>query len=59
MLFHFQMNNPLWPDAQPFDMYVYVIAAALIVWINRQSLFSSEKAVTEILPAIMPRGGSG
>jgi membrane protease YdiL (CAAX protease family) len=59
MLFHFQMNNPLWPDAQPFDMYVYVLAAALIVWINRQSLFSSEKAVTEILPAIMPQRGSG
>lgn len=59
ILFHFQMNNPLWPDAQPYDMYVYVLAAALIVWINRQSLFSSENAVTEILPAIMPRGGSG
>ena len=22
MLFHFQMNSPLWPDAQPCDMYL-------------------------------------
>lgn len=51
MLFHFQMNNPLWPDAQPHDMYVYVLAGVLIVWLNRRSLFSREQAVTEILPA--------
>lgn len=51
MLFHFQMNNPLWPDAQPHDMYVYVLAGVLIVWLNRRSLFSREQAVTKILPA--------
>lgn len=51
MLFHFQMNNPLWPDAQPHDMYVYVLAGVLIVWLNRRTLFSREQAVTEILPA--------
>lgn len=50
MLFHFQMNNPLWPDAQPHDMYVYVVAGVLIVWLNRRSMFSREKAVTEIIP---------
>ena len=50
MLFHFQMNNPLWPDAQPYDMYVYVAAAVVIVWLNRQALFSRSTAVTEIIP---------
>lgn len=50
MLFHFQMNNPLWPDAQPHDMYVYVVAGVLIVWLNRRSMFSPEKAATEIIP---------
>lgn len=50
MLFHFQMNNPLWPDAQPFDMYVYVAAAVLIVWLNRRALFSRTNAVTDVIP---------
>ncbi|MGF1615308.1 MAG: type II CAAX prenyl endopeptidase Rce1 family protein [Gammaproteobacteria bacterium] len=50
MLFHFQMNNPLWPDAQPYDMYVYVAAAVIIVWLNRRSLFSKAGAVTEVIP---------
>jgi hypothetical protein len=50
MLFHFQMNNPLWPDAQPFDMYVYVAAAVLIVWLNRRALFSLTNGVTDVIP---------
>lgn len=58
MMFHFQMNNPLWPDAQPYDMYVYVLAAVLIVWLNRRSLFSRGKAVTEIIPAKLAASGS-
>jgi uncharacterized protein len=50
MLFHFQMNNPLWPDAQPYDMYVYVAAAVIIVWLNRRALFAKEGAVTTVIP---------
>jgi hypothetical protein len=44
------MNNPLWPDAQPYDMYVYVAAAVIIGWLNRSSLFSKAGAVTEVVP---------
>jgi hypothetical protein len=51
MLFHFQMNNPLWPDAQPYDMYLYVVAAVVITWLNRHSLFSKSISVTEVIPA--------
>jgi membrane protease YdiL (CAAX protease family) len=50
MLFHFQMNNPLWPDAQPYDMSVYVVAAVIVVWLNRRSLFSKAGAVTAVIP---------
>jgi membrane protease YdiL (CAAX protease family) len=50
MLFHFQMNNPLWPDAQPYDMYCYVAAAVIVVWLNRRSLFSKAGAVTTVIP---------
>jgi len=55
MLFHFQMNNPLWPDAQPYDMYLYVAAAVVVVWLNRGALFSRVTAVTEIIPSRNPR----
>lgn len=55
MLFHFQMNNPLWPDAQPFDMYLYVAAAAFIVWINKRALFNRASAVTEVIPSAPER----
>lgn len=49
-LFHFQMNNPLWPDAQPYDMYIFVMAALVIVWLNRKVLFSRANAVTQVIP---------
>lgn len=48
-LFHFQMNNPIWPDAQPWDMLVYVIAAVVIVLLNRQTMLTRNGAVTEVL----------
>jgi len=51
MLFHFQMNNPLWPDAQPYDMYVYVFVAVVVVVLNRHKMFSRTDAVTEVLPS--------
>ncbi len=44
-LFHFQLNNPLWPDAQPWDMYLFAV-----VGINRKQMFSREGAVTNVLP---------
>lgn len=50
MLFHFQMNNPLFPDAQPYDMYLFVAAALVIVWINKRALFNRKSAITEVIP---------
>jgi len=50
MLFHFQMNNPLWPDAQPYDMYLFVVAAVIVVWLNRRALFTRKHVVTQIIP---------
>jgi uncharacterized protein len=48
-LFHFQMNGPAWPDAQPWDMLVFGIAAAVIVLLNRKAMVSRAGAVTEVL----------
>lgn len=48
-LFHFQLMNPLMPDAQPWDTLVWVIAAAVIVLVNRRMMLTRKGAVTEVL----------
>ncbi|MEA3432123.1 MAG: CPBP family intramembrane glutamic endopeptidase, partial [candidate division WOR-3 bacterium] len=49
-LMHFQLMNPIWPDAQPYDTYLLVGIAVLVVWFNRKAMFSREGAVTEVIP---------
>jgi len=55
MLLHFQLNNPLWPDAQPYDTIAFIVAALAVVWFNRSTLFRGEASVTEVIPASLPR----
>ncbi|NJN20200.1 MAG: CPBP family intramembrane metalloprotease [Leptolyngbya sp. RL_3_1] len=50
LLFHFQLNNPLWPDAQPYDTLFFVAAAAGVVWVNRKTMFRRSQAVTTVIP---------
>lgn len=49
VLFHFQIMNPLFPDAQPWDNLIYVAIALLVVVFNRRKMFSRDEAVTEVL----------
>ena len=49
-LLHFQLINPIWPDAQPYDTFFFVAAAILIVWFNRKTMFIREGAITEVIP---------
>lgn len=58
-LFHFQLINPVWPDAQPYDTYLLVPVAVLIVWINRKTMFSRKDAVTEVIPQAESRRLTG
>jgi uncharacterized protein len=51
MLFHWQLINPFWPDAQPWDTWILVVVAAIVVWWNRDTMFTREGAVTEVVPA--------
>ncbi|WP_300574036.1 CPBP family intramembrane glutamic endopeptidase [Phenylobacterium sp.] len=51
MLFHFQLNNPLWPDAQPLDSVVFAGVAAIVTVLNRKTLFGRAGAVTRVIPA--------
>ncbi len=46
---HFQMMNPVWPDAQPYDSGLFLVVAVLIVFLNRRTMFSREGAVGEVV----------
>jgi uncharacterized protein len=54
-LFHFQCNNPIWPDAQPYDTVALVAAAFVIVWFNRKAMFRKVGAVIDIIPTVVNR----
>jgi uncharacterized protein len=51
-LFHFVLvfHSVLMPDAQPYDTYLFVVVAALVVWFNRRTLFTRKGSVTEVVP---------
>ena len=51
MLFHWQLINPFWPDAQPWDTWILVAVAVIVVWWNRDTMFTREGAVTDVVPA--------
>jgi hypothetical protein len=48
-LYHFQMNGPAWPPAQPWENYVFAAAAVVIVLLNRKQMLTGDGAVTEVL----------
>lgn len=48
-LFHWQLVNPLWPDAQPHDIPLFAAAAAATVWLHRDTMFAGGGA-TEVVP---------
>lgn len=50
VLVHFQLNNPIFPDAQPFDSITFTIAALLVVWFYRRALFSRSDSVKDVIP---------
>lgn len=49
VLLHFQLNNPIWPDAQPWDNLFIAIIAIIVVWVNRRTIFQRDFGVTDIL----------
>jgi membrane protease YdiL (CAAX protease family) len=48
-LYHFQLMNPIFPDAQPWDRYLVILAAVVIVVLNRRTMFKKGAGVTEVL----------
>ena len=48
-LYHFQIMNPIFPDAQPWDSLLVALTAVVIVVLNRRTMFKKGTGVTEIL----------
>jgi uncharacterized protein len=48
-LYHFQMNGPAWPDAQPWDTLVLTVVALVVVLLNRRTMFTRDGAVTNVI----------
>ncbi len=55
-LFHAQLNNPIWPDAQPWDMWIFVAAAVVIALLNRKAMLGRGRAVTQVLMPVTTEG---
>lgn len=49
-LFHFMLINPVWPDAQPYDTYLFALVAVALVWLNRKTMFTRKYSITEVIP---------
>jgi membrane protease YdiL (CAAX protease family) len=49
---HFQLMNPIWPEAQPYDTYLLAIAAIVIVMLKREMMFGGKNAVTDVIPKL-------
>ena len=52
MLYHFQLNCPIWPDAQPYDSYIFVVIAVVVVALNRRRMFARGEAPTDVVPPV-------
>ncbi len=55
VLFHFQVNNPIWPNAQPWDNFILAGIALVVVILSRRTIFNRNTGVQSIL---MPGGNN-
>jgi membrane protease YdiL (CAAX protease family) len=49
VLYHLQIMNPIWPDAQPWDNLLWVVVAVVVVVVRRQEMFRRGAGVTDLL----------
>lgn len=49
--FHFTLMNPIFPDAQPYDTYILIVVAALMVFRSSDSMFSKEDSIVGVIPS--------
>jgi membrane protease YdiL (CAAX protease family) len=49
VLFHWQANQPAWPDGRPWSSLFFIGVAAIVVWLDRRVMFGRDGAATEVL----------
>jgi len=49
ILYHLNIMNPIFPDAQPWDSYLLATVAVIIVYINRAQMFQRGSGTTEVI----------
>jgi membrane protease YdiL (CAAX protease family) len=49
ILYHLNMMNPIFPEAQPWDNLLFAIAAVVIVFLNRRQMFQRGSGVVEVV----------
>lgn len=54
-LFHFQVNGPAWPDAQPWDSVIFAGLAAVLVVFKRAHYFDRSAGATEVVARVPGR----
>lgn len=58
ILFHWQLNNPAWPDAQPWDHLAFAAAAVVVVILFRRNMFDKHWGLKEVMPGTGDEAGS-
>jgi hypothetical protein len=48
--FHFMLMNPIFPDAQPYDTYIIIGIAIIVIFVNRKTMFTKEGAIKSVIP---------
>jgi hypothetical protein len=56
--FHFMLMNPIFPDAQPYDTWIIIVIAIIVVWVNRETIFTKEGSVIRVIPLTENMGTS-
>jgi uncharacterized protein len=50
ILTHWQLNIAFWPEAQPWENYLGMALALVLLWVHRDVMFARDKGLTEVVP---------
>jgi hypothetical protein len=42
--------NPIFPDAQPYDTYLLIVVAIMIVWWKPNKMLTKQGAIVDVIP---------
>jgi uncharacterized protein len=51
ILTHWQLNIAFWPEAQPWENYLNLGLALLLLWVHRDVMFARDRGLTFVVPA--------